>query len=106
MNEAKFNRRVRELGSKGLIVNNGGDQERGPWITVKGLVVNNYNESIKFHNGKLKLNKTQVLAAAAAWNMKVDVQRGRPRVGATRGGVLNLGLRPNTRYIANLARNR
>ena len=37
----------------------GGDQERGPWITVKGLVVTIIMNQSKFRSQKLELNKIQ-----------------------------------------------
>ena len=67
MNEAKI-----KVGSRTRFQrtnrHSGGDQERGPWITVKGLVATVTINLSQFLNGKLDLNKNLNTNVAAATN--------------------------------------
>ena len=67
-----------------------GDLERGPWITVKGLVATVTTNQSQFHNGKLELNKTRVSKAAAT---EFILKRGVLGLGVTRWGRPQLGLK-------------
>ena len=83
---------VRALESKGLIDTVEEMQERGPWITVKGLVATVTMIDL-FLERKLD---TKQKPASKRRRLLSFIASGRPRVGGEPGvGAHNLGLRPD-----------
>ena len=68
----------------------GGDQEQGPWINVQGLVATDTTLQCLFLKGKLKTKQNPSLSGGGYW---VYRRTRWPRVGATRGGRPQLGLK-------------
>ena len=62
MNEVKW---VQALKFERTNQHSRGEQEQGPWITVKGLVATVTTNQSQFLEGKLELNKTQVSKPSA-----------------------------------------